>query len=134
MIEPMVGMGMEEQSPFFELVKGLEEHLELGIDSKEDTVLLYVRINWAELRDLVAFFRGLASRVSGDESKLHMLLDIKSMLGAKDLAKHMGDIKEFFLANATNPKTNVSFSLKSTFSQFFKRSMKAFIAPVMTDE
>lgn len=120
---------MDEESPFFDLVKGVEEHLELGIDTNEDTVLVYVRINWAELRDLVAFFRGLASRASGDDSKLHMLLDIKSMLGAKDLAKHMGEIQEFFLANATNPRTNVSFSLKSTFSQLFKRKMKQFFDP-----
>jgi hypothetical protein len=134
MVEPIVGMGLGEESPIFELVKGIEEHLEIGMDSHQDTVLIYVRINWAEMRNLIAFLRGVACKVGGDESKLHMLLDIKSMLGAKDLAKHMGDIKAFFMSNATNPKTNVSFILKSTFSELFKRKMKNLIVPIKTDE
>lgn len=97
-------------------------------------MLLYLRVNWAEMRDLVAFLRGLASKVSGDESMLHMLLDIRSMLGARDLAKHMGDLKEFFVTNAADPKTNVSFSLKTAFSEHFKRSMKKLLVPTNTDE
>lgn len=41
-----------------------------------------------------------------------MIFNINSLLGAKDLVTHLGNIRAFIEANATNPKTNFKANMQ----------------------
>ena len=46
-----------EDSPVDHFLQGLVDHLHIGMDTHAAQVLLYLRVDWAELRDLLAFLR-----------------------------------------------------------------------------
>lgn len=105
-----------EDSPVDQFLQGLVDHLHIGMECHSVQVLVYLRVDWAELRDLFCFLRKKTAGLTGQDSGLHLLVQIKSMLSAKDLVAHIEVLKEFLLQNASNPRTNLSLSLKARMS------------------